>query len=95
VGILTWTLIKVLSDAAGRLGVAERTTWAPFALGAVLIAAGLYQLSPLKQVCLDRCRSPFIPAILHISAANAHDATQLLSLLDAIPSIRSAPHASR
>jgi predicted metal-binding membrane protein len=29
------------------------------ALGAVLITAGLYQLTPLKQVCLDHCRSPF------------------------------------
>ena len=26
--------------------------------GALLIAAGLYQLTPLKQRCLDRCRSP-------------------------------------
>ena len=26
--------------------------------GAVLIAAGLYQLSPLKNACLSRCRSP-------------------------------------
>ena len=26
--------------------------------GALLIAAGLYQWSPLKQVCLRRCRSP-------------------------------------
>ena len=26
--------------------------------GALLIAAGLYQATPLKQVCLDNCRSP-------------------------------------
>ena len=26
--------------------------------GAVLIAAGLYQLSPLKHACLAHCRSP-------------------------------------
>ena len=26
--------------------------------GAVLIAAGLYQLSPLKNVCLSHCRAP-------------------------------------
>jgi predicted metal-binding membrane protein len=30
----------------------------PIAVGAVLIAAGLYQLSPLKQACLAHCRSP-------------------------------------
>lgn len=26
--------------------------------GGVLIAAGLYQLSPLKYVCLNKCRTP-------------------------------------
>jgi predicted metal-binding membrane protein len=26
--------------------------------GGVLVAAGLYQLTPAKRVCLDRCRSP-------------------------------------
>ena len=29
-----------------------------FAGGALLIAAGLYELSPLKNACLSRCRSP-------------------------------------
>ncbi len=27
--------------------------------GALLLAAGLYQLSPLKDLCLTQCRSPF------------------------------------
>jgi predicted metal-binding membrane protein len=31
---------------------------APRAAGAVLIAAGLYQWTPLKDSCLSRCRSP-------------------------------------
>jgi predicted metal-binding membrane protein len=35
-----------LMDNAARIG------------GVVLIAAGLYQLSPLKNVCLSKCRSP-------------------------------------
>lgn len=35
-----------LTAHAGRLG------------GAVLLAAGLYQLSPLKNVCLAKCRTP-------------------------------------
>jgi predicted metal-binding membrane protein len=30
----------------------------PWAAGALLIAAGLYQLTPLKQSCLSHCRSP-------------------------------------
>jgi predicted metal-binding membrane protein len=29
-----------------------------FAQGAVLVAAGVYQLSPLKSACLSQCRSP-------------------------------------
>jgi len=27
--------------------------------GVILVAAGLYQLSPLKRICLSKCRSPF------------------------------------
>ncbi|HEV8552448.1 MAG TPA: DUF2182 domain-containing protein [Casimicrobiaceae bacterium] len=30
----------------------------PWLSGALLLAAGLYQLTPLKQACLARCRSP-------------------------------------
>ena len=49
-----WMLsqLQFLSDATmtvgnGRIG------------GALLIAAGLYQLTPLKRICLENCRSPF------------------------------------
>ena len=35
-----------LMDNAGRIG------------GVVLIAAGVYQLSPLKRICVSKCRSP-------------------------------------
>jgi predicted metal-binding membrane protein len=65
VGALTWTIVQVLSIAAGRLGAAERTTWAPIVFGAVFIGAGLYQLTPLKQVCLDHCRSPIAFVMQH------------------------------
>ena len=58
VGALTWVLVRLGSDLAGRLGDAKRRTWAPLALGAVLVVAGLYQLTPLKRVCLDHCRTP-------------------------------------
>lgn len=33
--------------------------------GLLLIAAGLYQLTPLKRVCLSHCRSPFEFLTLH------------------------------
>ena len=58
-GAMTWVLIRSISDLAGRLDTGSRVTWGPLALGAVLIVAGLYQVTPLKRICLDRCRSPF------------------------------------
>jgi predicted metal-binding membrane protein len=70
VGAVTWMIVQVLSDAAGQVGVAERATWAPIALGAVLVAAGLYQLTPLKQICLDHCRSPVAFVMQHWRAGS-------------------------
>jgi predicted metal-binding membrane protein len=58
IGAVTWVLVQLGSELASRLGAAERATWGPLALGAVLIVAGLYQLTPLKHVCLDHCRTP-------------------------------------
>jgi predicted metal-binding membrane protein len=65
VGAITWVLVQWVSDLAGQFGTADRATWAPVALGAVLIVAGLYQLTPLKRVCLDHCRSPFAFVMQH------------------------------
>jgi len=49
-----WALVGIPAYALDRaLGMHH-----PTATAAVLIAAGLYQLSPLKQACLRRCRSP-------------------------------------
>lgn len=48
--------------AVGAERLAERSRWlithGPQAGGVVLVLAGLYQLSPLKTVCLGKCRSP-------------------------------------
>jgi predicted metal-binding membrane protein len=38
--------------------VAQATPWAGRFAGAVAVAAGLYQLTPLKAICLRHCRSP-------------------------------------
>jgi predicted metal-binding membrane protein len=32
--------------------------WGPYVAGAVLVGAAVYQLTPLKDACLSRCRSP-------------------------------------
>jgi predicted metal-binding membrane protein len=44
-------------EQATLLSMGMRTTSRVLA-GAILLAAGLYQMTPLKQACLRRCRSP-------------------------------------
>jgi predicted metal-binding membrane protein len=54
--------------------ISPRTmTAGPAIAGVILLAAGLYQLSPLKQACLRRCRSPvaFLAAHWRPGAAGA------------------------
>ena len=58
IGLGTWVLIQVASDAVSRLSAARRETWAPLALGAVLVVAGLYQFTALKAACLRQCQTP-------------------------------------
>jgi predicted metal-binding membrane protein len=58
VDVLVYVLVQTGSEMAARLSPADRAGWAPPALGALLIAAGLYQFTPIKRVCLNHCRSP-------------------------------------
>jgi predicted metal-binding membrane protein len=58
-GLLVYMLVQIGSEIATRLTSADRASWAPVALGATLLAAGLYQFTPIKRVCLIHCRSPF------------------------------------
>jgi len=58
-GALVYILVQAGSELATSLAPIERARWAPLALGSTLAAAGLYQLTPLKRVCLTHCRSPF------------------------------------
>jgi predicted metal-binding membrane protein len=43
---------------AGSSVAAPLSGWLPRLAGAVIVVAGIYQLTPLKNVCLSRCRSP-------------------------------------
>ena len=59
-----WTLFSLLATAA-QWGLERAallsTAWAatsPALGGAILLAAGAYQLTPWKQACLDHCRAP-------------------------------------
>lgn len=56
-------LLSIIVPALGMMAAGLRVD-NPVAGGLVLIFAGLYQLSPLKQVCLKHCRSP-LSVILH------------------------------
>jgi predicted metal-binding membrane protein len=64
-GALVYVLVQSGSELATRLSPPARTEWAPLALGSTLIAAGLYQFTPIKLVCLSHCRSPFAFAAQH------------------------------
>ncbi|GAC1345189.1 MAG: DUF2182 domain-containing protein [Ktedonobacteraceae bacterium] len=62
--LLVWSLSGVLAYllAVGSEHLAAQSMWlvenaARFG-GVVLVAAGLYQLSPLKHICLSKCRTP-------------------------------------
>ncbi len=62
--LLIWTLFGVLAYplALGSEKLAEQSMWlmqnASRLGGVILVIAGLYQLSPLKRVCLSKCRTP-------------------------------------
>jgi predicted metal-binding membrane protein len=62
--LLVWsaTGIVAYAIAAGADALADESEWlmdnAVYFGGALLIAAGIYQLTPLKDVCLKKCRTP-------------------------------------
>lgn len=63
--LLVWigfSLVAALGQLAlqsAALLSPQTLTVTPFVGGALLIVAGVYQLSPLKHACLSRCQSPF------------------------------------
>lgn len=56
-------LLSLVIPALGMMAAGLRVDH-PVVAGIILVLAGLYQLSPLKQVCLHHCRSP-LSVILH------------------------------
>ncbi|HYP63217.1 MAG TPA: DUF2182 domain-containing protein [Acidocella sp.] len=51
--LLQWALVRSGAISAMGLALGDRRI-----AGAFLVAAGLYQLTPLKHACLEKCRSP-------------------------------------
>lgn len=62
--LAVWGAAGILAygvSQAGDVALGEALAWdegGRWAAGAVLLAAALYELSPLKEVCLAHCRSP-------------------------------------
>jgi predicted metal-binding membrane protein len=63
--VLTWTAFGLVAYALFMLGRSlsiDALSWdrgGPYLAGGVVCAAAIYQLTPLKDACLSRCRSPF------------------------------------
>src|SRR5689334_3979993 len=69
--LLTWTAAGLIGYGIIRAGEAlslDFLAWdnaGPYVAGGVIIAAGIYQLTPLKDVCLRHCRSPMTFLLMH------------------------------
>jgi predicted metal-binding membrane protein len=64
--LVTWTAVGVVAyvafDTVHSLSI-DAFSWdrgGPYLAGTVILAAGVYQLTPLKDVCLSKCRSPLM-----------------------------------
>jgi predicted metal-binding membrane protein len=69
--VAVWTAFSILATAAqwglsesGLIGDAMRLNDRTLG-GALLIGAGLFQLTPLKRLCLEHCRGPVAFLTLH------------------------------
>ena len=64
--LLTWAAAGLVGYAiieGGRaldIGFLAWDSGGPYVAGGVIVAAGIYQLTPLKDACLRRCRSPLM-----------------------------------
>ena len=62
--LFAWTLYGLLAYGVYRAVISAGTDWLAwersgrYVAGGALVAAGVFQLTPLKDVCLRHCRSP-------------------------------------
>jgi predicted metal-binding membrane protein len=69
--LLTWTAAGLIGYAIIRAGESlslDFLSWdraGSYVTGGVLVAAAIYQLTPLKDICLRHCRSPFYFLLEH------------------------------
>lgn len=55
-GLLAYGAFRVVESLAGGALAWDRS--GPYVAGGAIVAAGLYQLTPIKDVCLRHCRGP-------------------------------------
>jgi len=77
-GALVYLGDSILHKAVHHVAWLEANTWAISA--ATLVLAGLYQFTPLKYLCLDKCRSPFSFIAEHWRGRNALQETLRLGI---------------
>jgi predicted metal-binding membrane protein len=64
--LLVWTVYGLIAYGIFRLVTFLDPAWlawdegGPYVAGGVIAAAGIYELTPFKQRCLRRCRSPHV-----------------------------------
>src|SRR5919197_1701808 len=69
--LVTWTAAGLVGYSLFQLGGAvtgDVFAWdngGPYLAGGIVVAAAIYQLTPLKDVCLRHCRSPFMFLMQH------------------------------
>jgi predicted metal-binding membrane protein len=62
-GLLAYGLFQLAKSISGDAFAWDKA--GPYLAGGVIIAAAVYQLTPLKDVCLRHCRSPFSFLLSH------------------------------
>jgi len=72
VGLVPLAVIQFLGSSMAS----PVSAWLPRLGGAVLVIAGLYQFTPLKNVCLSACRSPLGFMLTHDFGGGAPAATR-------------------
>jgi predicted metal-binding membrane protein len=69
--LLTWAAAGLFAYAlfefgrALNLGFLAWDSGGPYVAGGVILAAAIYQLTPLKDVCLRHCRNPMTFVLMH------------------------------
>jgi predicted metal-binding membrane protein len=70
-GIVPYVAYAGFSQLAAE---AAHSRWLPMLAGGILVFAGAYQFTGWKQVCLDRCQSPFAFILTHDFGGGARSA---------------------